>query len=239
MREAAVGAGHLREAVNEIALARRGGAGELRIGLMASLASGFLGNLVEKFHERYPNVDLKLVEITSRESAAGVLSGRLDVAFIPGNPRLPGCQSKSLWDERIFVAMPERHRLVRQEAIEWDEIQHEKFLVTAEGHGPEIEDHIVRELSTPGFRPRISVQRVGRENLLNMVAKGFGISITTHSTLGVNYPGVEFRPIGNTTQLVSSSAVWSDGNRNPALKHLLEIAIRAQRQRPPSNMRQS
>jgi len=230
MREAAVGAGHLREAVNEVTLARRGDAGELRIGLMASLASGFLGNLVARFHARYPHVDLKLEEITSRKSAAGILSGRLDVAFIPGQPRLPGCQSRSLWEERIFVAMSESHRLAMRDAIAWEDVQQEKFLVTAEGPGPEIEDHIVRELSAPGFRPRISVQRVGRENLLNMVAKGLGISLTTHSTLGVSYPGAEFRPIGDTAQVVSSSAVWSDGNRNPALKRLLELAILAQRQ---------
>jgi DNA-binding transcriptional LysR family regulator len=38
MREAAVGAGHLREAVNSISMAQRGHTGELRIGLMASLA---------------------------------------------------------------------------------------------------------------------------------------------------------------------------------------------------------
>src|SRR5260370_21290591 len=36
MRDAAIGAGHLRQAVNEVSLAKRGDAGELRIGLKVS-----------------------------------------------------------------------------------------------------------------------------------------------------------------------------------------------------------
>src|SRR3546814_3663993 len=74
------------------------------------------------------------------------------------------------------------------------------------------------------FRPKTSIQRVGRDNLLNMVAKGFGITLTTHSTVGAIYPGVSFLPISDAAQVVSSSVVWSETNQNPALKRLLELA---------------
>src|SRR3546814_12075657 len=45
MRAAALGAGHLPEAVNEIAATKRGDAGPLRIGLMTSLQIGFVAVL--------------------------------------------------------------------------------------------------------------------------------------------------------------------------------------------------
>jgi len=57
MRDAAIGAGHLRQAVNEMSLAKRGDAGELRIGLMASLANGFLSDLLGAYHRQFPNVE--------------------------------------------------------------------------------------------------------------------------------------------------------------------------------------
>src|SRR3546814_10763821 len=57
-----------------------------------------------------------------------------------------------------------------------------------------------------------------------MVAKGFGITLTTHSTVGAIYPGVSFLPISDAAQVVSSSVVWSETNQNPALKRLLELA---------------
>jgi hypothetical protein len=95
--------------------------------------------------------------------------------------------------------------------------------VTAGAGGPEIEDYIVRQLSGPGFRPAIAVHQVGRENLLNLVARGFGITLTTASTLGTTYPGVAFRPIESDANYVDSSAVWLASNQNPALRRLLEL----------------
>ncbi|WP_354202019.1 LysR family transcriptional regulator [Bradyrhizobium sp. JR4.1] len=84
LREAAVGAEHLREAVNGLTLARRGHFGGLRIGLMASLASGFLADLHGAYHSRFPGIEIKLDEATSQVNASAVLNGRLDAAFIPG-----------------------------------------------------------------------------------------------------------------------------------------------------------
>ncbi|MFG1427966.1 LysR family transcriptional regulator [Roseixanthobacter glucoisosaccharinicivorans] len=231
LRDASVGAMHLQDAVNHMVLTRRGEAGEVRIGLMASLADGFLAELLASYHARYPNIEVKFEEATSRDSAAGILNGKLDAAFIPGDPRLPGCEAKCLWEERIYAVLPERHHLASLSEVSWHDIRHEKFLVTAGGAGPDIEDHLVRELSTPGFRPRILVQRVGRENLLNLVAKGFGITLTTHSTLGVTYPGAAFRPVGGGGEVIRSSVVWSESNRNPALKRLLDLAAQVQRRR--------
>jgi DNA-binding transcriptional LysR family regulator len=101
MREAAIGAGQLRQAVDSMAMAQRGHFGELRIGLMASLASGFLADLLGAFRGRFPSIDIKLEEATAQANAAAVLNGRLDAAFITGGPRLPGCRAEMLWDERI------------------------------------------------------------------------------------------------------------------------------------------
>lgn len=224
IREAAVSAGHLRQTVNEMALIKRGEAGELKIGLMASLASGFLSDLLDAYHRRFPHVDVKLEEATAQANAASVLNGRLDAAFIPGDPRLPGCQTRYLWSEGIFVALPDGHLLASSRDITLQDVRGEVFLVTADAAGPEIEDYLVRQLSGPGFRPKISIQRVGRENLMHMVAKGFGITLTSYSTLGAVYPGVSFVPIGDGAEVVGSSVVWSTINQNPALKGLLDLA---------------
>lgn len=224
IREAAIGAGQLRQAVHTLASTQRGDGGELRIGLMASLASGFLAELLGTYRRRFPNINVKVEEATSQANAAGVLNGRLDAAFIPGNPRLPGCQTTHLWDEAIYVALPGTHRLAMSTTIGWNDIKDETFLVTADAAGPEIEDYLIRQLSASGFRPKISVQGVGRENVLNMVAKGFGITLTTSSTLGAQYPGLLFQAIDDTQEVVSSSVVWSPANPNPALKKILELS---------------
>ncbi|WP_083869752.1 LysR family substrate-binding domain-containing protein [Bradyrhizobium sp. WSM1253] len=124
---------------------------------MASLASGFLADLLGAYHRRFPGIEIKLDEATSQVNASAVLNGRLDAAFIPGDPKLPGCRAERLWDEKICVAVPDAHAMAALGAVTWDDVRHETFLVTADAAGPEIEDHLVRQLSGPGFHPRISV----------------------------------------------------------------------------------
>ncbi|MBN8890757.1 MAG: LysR family transcriptional regulator [Rhodospirillales bacterium] len=224
MRDAAVGAEHLRQAVSEMSEVQRGSAGELRIGFVGSLAQGTLGNLLEAYRQGFPNVEIRLEEATSRGNAAGVLNGRLDIAFIPGEPRLPGCEARHLWDEELYVAVSTQHRLAGHEAVTWSDLRNETFLVAADFHGPEVEGIIVRNVSALGFHPKIAVHRVGRENLINMVGRGFGLTLAASSTLGAIYPAVTFLPIRSRNDSVRWSAVWSSGNQNPGLKRLLALS---------------
>ncbi|MBR0664908.1 LysR family transcriptional regulator [Roseomonas hellenica] len=224
MRAAAVGAEHLRQAVNEMALVQRGDAGELRIGLVASLAQGGLGDILEAFRCKFPKVEVRLQEATSQANAACVLSGRLDIAFIPGEPRLPGCEAKHVWDEELFVAMSTQHRLATREGVTWNDLRNETFLICSDVHGPEVDDIIVRNVSALGFHPKISVHSVGRENLINLVGRKYGLTLAASSTLGATYPGVTFVPIFPRNESIRWSAVWSSDNQNPVLKRLLDLS---------------
>src|SRR3546814_5692654 len=87
IREAAFGAEQLRQAIAEVTAGLRGGNGVVRVGIMTSLADGFLGAALARFHARYPNIDVKLEEATAQMNVAGVISGRLDIAFVAGVDR--------------------------------------------------------------------------------------------------------------------------------------------------------
>ncbi|MER8443377.1 LysR family transcriptional regulator [Mesorhizobium sp. M1066] len=225
LKEAVIGARHLHQAVDSVVQAKRGSTGVLRVGLTAYLANGFLAELLAAYHHRYPAIDVFFEEAASQISARALLSSRLDAAFVPGDPRLPGCRAERLWGEKIYVAVPEPHVVALSDAASWDDVKRETFLVTADAAGPEIEDYLMRHLSDRGIRPRVSVQRVGCDNLLNMVAQGFGITVTTNSTALIGYPGVRFVPIISDEDTISYSVVWSETNHNPALKLLIEMSL--------------
>jgi DNA-binding transcriptional LysR family regulator len=199
--------------------------GALRVGFTACLANGFLAELLATYHRRFPAIEVTLTEGTSQINAGALLDGRLDIAFMLSNPRLPGCRSERLWDEEIFVAVPASHRIAYLGGVSWDDVSRETFLVMADAGGPEIEDYLVRQLSGSEIRPKISVQHVSCENLLSMVAQGFGITLTTSSVGGVAYPGVRFIPIASGEDMFSFGAVWSATNQNPALKFLLDMSL--------------
>ncbi len=230
LKEAAIGAEHLQQAVKDLALIKRGHSGQLCIGIMSSLASGFLAELFASFHRQFPAIDIKFEEATSQANAGSVLNGRLDAAFLPGEPRLPGCRAERLWEERIYVVLRDAPEIASKRSMAWTEIKDEVFLTSADCAGPEIQDYLVRILSSSGFHPRISIQHVGRENLINMVGRGFGITLTTSSTLGAAYAGVRFLPVISCEDTVASSMIWSLSNTNPALKLLVQLGLEHSRQ---------
>ncbi|MDQ0393771.1 LysR family transcriptional regulator [Labrys monachus] len=224
LREAAIGASQIHDAINGIATTLRGEAGQIRIGIAASLAHGSLAALLDAFTEHYPNIALKLHESTSQANAAKVQDGHLDAAFILGEPRFLACERKHLWNEAIYLCVPADHRFSRNTEISWADIRDETFLVNAEGAGPDIEDYLLHRVMQFGSRPKIVAQQVGRENLLNLVARGLGITLTWSSTASEKYPGVVVVPIGSSTDVVRSSVIWLAANRNPALRRLLALA---------------
>src|SRR3546814_5450987 len=79
--------------------------------------------------------------------------------------------------------------------VAWGARRDELFVVTADGYGPEVEGMLSRHVSTLSHPAKVSIHQVGRENLMNMVGMGFGLTLASASTLGVVYRGVKFVPI--------------------------------------------
>lgn len=227
LRDASIGAHHLRRAIQAVTCLKRGGHGQLRIGLFTSLATGFLGELIGRYRVQYGGIDLEFEENTAEQNLSRVISGELDVAFATGMPLPSGCDTLQLWQERIFVALPASHALSAETIVSWDDVRSERFIVSAGGPGPEIHDYLIKRLSALSFRPDIRTHNVGRENLMNMVARGFGLTLTTASTLGTSFAGLTFLPIGSEEDTVPCVAVWTANNSNPALHRLLSIAREA------------
>lgn len=226
LKEAAAMARGVQRAADEMAAARKGEAGRLKIGLFTSISSGFLSELLAEFRVKYPAIKLILDEDTAEANIAGAISGRLDLAFVSGDPRAPNCTSKTFWQERIYVVMSSNHPLADQPTVCWDDIRHEDFIVSAGGPGPEIQDFLIKQLWAIGFRPSIVVHGVGRENLMGLVAKRSGLTLTTESSLGAIYRGATFRPLAEVSDTVVMSGIWSSSNENPALKRAIELCDR-------------
>lgn len=223
IRDATFGAEHLSRAVTDLRQVRSAHSGVLRVGIVGSLASGFLADLFYRYHRKHETIDVLVEENSSQSIAAGVSHGRLDAAFVCGSPRLVGCQIRPLWSERILLAVPASHTFASSENVNLEDVRDEVFLVRAHGSGPEIEDYLVRELSRPSFRPRIVAHNVGAENLLNMVARGFGVTLSSESALGTSYSGVRFIRLSDPREVVDFSILWRTTNENPALRALSQL----------------
>jgi DNA-binding transcriptional LysR family regulator len=226
LEQVATGIEHLDHAVRTAGAVARGEQGRLRVGLYSSIAAGFLAELLGQFRELHPAVDLQIAEGRARDTIREVREARLDVAFVIGVPPVGDCHSKPLWTEALFVALREGHPLTEAKGVRWPQLAGEPFLARSGGAGPQVHDHIVLRLAGNWSQPRIQRLDVERDTLMSMVAKGYGITLTSEAAAQVPFPGVVFRPILDEVESITFSALWSPHNRSQALHHLLALAQR-------------
>src|SRR5712671_1068188 len=214
----------LDDAVQAAGAAGRGVIGHLNIGILSSMAAGFLREVMRAYRARHADVAMHILEGASREQVALVCKSQLDVAFVLGVPNLPSCEVTQLWTEHIFVALPQGHILCDCSEITWESLRNEKVILRQSELGGAIHDRLITRLAQLGYSPWIERLDVGREALMNLVALGLGVSFTSEATVATQFPEVTFRPIADDAARIPFSAVWLPTNDNPAFRRFLSLA---------------
>ena len=184
------------EAISVARAAATGEQGNLRIGLIASLSRGVIRNTTLEFFARHPNVEVLLVEAERSELLSLLSHRRLDAIVASGGFPPEYGDSFVLAKETIHIALPEKHSLADRQRLSWNDLRNERFVVSADEPGPEIQDYLIRQLGELGKAPCIVRHRIGREGVMNLVGLGLGISLVADHWRGVRYPNVLFRPVG-------------------------------------------
>src|SRR5260370_28302982 len=222
--QARAGLRQLDDAVQTAGAAGRGLIGHLNIGILSSMAAGFLRQVIRTYRARHADVAMHVLEGASREQIALVRERRLDVGLVLGAPDLPNCEVAQLWTEQIFVALPQGHKLCDCDEITWESLRHEKVILCQSELGGAIHDRLITHLAQFGYSPWVERLDVGREALMHLVALGLGVSFTSEATVATPFPEVTFRPIAGDAARIPFSAVRLPNNDNPALRRFWSLA---------------
>jgi DNA-binding transcriptional LysR family regulator len=212
----------IRDAAHDVGAIGRAEDGVVRIGLFSSLASGFLAELFQAYDANHVGVRLDFFEGGLSDHLSAIRQYRLDVAFLTGTRSVDGCDTAHLWNERVYVAMSESDELAGREEIEWSDLRHRHFIVSEVQPGPEIQDCLIQHFAKLGHRPSIERQAVYRDMLMQIVAGGRGLTLTSEATTAAPVPGIVYRPLAG--EVLPFCAVWSPKNDNPAFRRLLSLA---------------
>ena len=220
-----------RSAIHEINLAVKnagaaglGATGKITIGVLPSLLSDFLCEVLAEFRAAQPKVMLSFVERPPEQLIARIMARRLDLAFITSGTPAPGCDAETFWSAGIRVALPDRHPLVGCDAIDWKLLKDEHFVMGREATAVGFDGHASERIARIGGRLSLATHDVSQDLAMQFVALGLGLSLVSDVSSAIPYPGVAFRPLANEDHHVSYSAVWLPGNDNPALRRFLSLA---------------
>lgn len=229
LQEAALGFEHLDRALQRIGAVQRGEHGELIVA--ASVPFLVLGDVLERFRDEHRTVSVEMVEGSCNEGVVLVQQRKADIAFVTRASSDGAVRSLYLREEQLIAVLPNGHPFASARAVMLEELRSEKFILGAGGLGPEVADYLRRHMARSGSGLNLQPHRIGQYDLINMVARGFGITVVVGGLLNTAPEGVVLVPLAGRSCL-SIHAVWMASNANGALKAILGIVRRTASARP-------
>lgn len=195
--------------------------GSLRIGIVTGLTSKRLQDAIAHSMKANPKVAIKLDLGSPPEHVQGLRAGDIDIAFLPGAAYTAGFNSRILWRESPVIVLPTTHPLAERGRIEWRDIIGERFVFCRSGPDRNFNAFLVERMRLLGGEPKTELHSVMRDDLINMVRLGFGVTVLCSSVEGLSYPNVVFKSIGDDQEGIDWSVVWPFHVKNTAICKLV------------------
>jgi DNA-binding transcriptional LysR family regulator len=199
--------------------------GRLVLGLHASCVSSVLRGLLRNYANEFPSVTIQLVVKSKISLLLDLDVGRLDLAIVGGGAPRQGCESLSLWPERIVIAAPQEHPIARKPFVLWTDLVDEVLLTSCRGFGPELKEIMAANAAENGALLRMEDHAADDEALLSLVAAGRGLVLQSSGAVRNGNPELAFLEVRDTTgtNWITFYACWKKDHANPALVSFLAL----------------
>ena len=147
-------------------------AGTLRIGCFTSLSTSILPQILKSFHEKYPNIQIRLLNGEYYEISDWLKRGSIDCGFL--SMRAVGdFDTTFIFRDSLVAILPSDHPMANAPCFPLEQIREETFLNLRE----EQDREIIRFFEKNNIAPKIAYSVTSDFALLSMVENGLGISI--------------------------------------------------------------
>jgi len=165
----------LKREMDDISQMRKG---RLVVGSLPITGSHILPLVLPVFHARYPEIEIQLVEETTRNLEALTASGETDISLLSLPLADPSLSWETLIEEEICLAVPHGHPLAeadrRRDGVRIEDLKGEPFIVLKKGQGFRM---ITVDLCRKaGFEPNIVFESSNIDTVQALVAAGMGIA---------------------------------------------------------------
>lgn len=200
----------------------RGQSSDIRIGVPRT--SERLRNALSTFRLRFPAVRVTLAECSYAEARRGLTVGELDISTVHETDELANCKTKVLWREAIYVVLPREHRLAGKAEVAWADVHQETFVACAGGPCSDILDCLTLRFVSPTGLPNVEVHAVSAAGIFDLVAMGYGITLTNDAVVRSESGGLVVRPMRGESEAMPMVAIWRTRDANPLAVKLVGIA---------------
>lgn len=201
--------GDMDQAVDVTRRLHRGDAGVLRLGFIASTTTRVMPNLVRRYREAYPAVEVSLCSATTRESVDRLRRGSLDVALVRTLDLPDDVHVSIIGSEPLTAVLPTGHPLGlgTPRALLLRDLSGYPLVIYPATDHPGIHRQILTILRQHGVEP-IVAQEAGEGALVGLVAAGVGVGLVIGTDHTVPTGLAALRPISDAVLTWDLAVAW-------------------------------
>ncbi|HYJ30841.1 MAG TPA: LysR substrate-binding domain-containing protein [Allosphingosinicella sp.] len=200
--------------------------GELRMGVIPTIAPFFLPAMLPRLRREWPDLRLYLREEPSQAACEALQRGQLDCVLLA----LPyGCgevDSAALFDDPLFVAFP-RGEAPAGEAVDAGEIDETRMLLLEDGHC--LKDHALSACNRPDLRAHATMMGTSLHTLVQMVDNGLGVTFVPAMAIDAGIlegTRIDARPLRSDHGFRRIALIWRRSSPRESEFRLLAAALR-------------
>lgn len=216
--------------VQELVGLRRG---RVRLGATPSLCAGLLADVLRRFHDTYPGIQLLVEESGSRDLTRALTRGAVDLALIilPPQGGDPALTTTPILRERLVVASSANSPPpVTGRALRVADLRDHPLVMFRPGY--DLREATLNACRHAGFEPRFAVEGGEMDAVLRFVEAGLGVAVVPSMVL-VGRPGLRSTPLEPVLERTVALAHRKDVTlthavrafRNTLLTHLTSAAL--------------
>lgn len=160
-------------------------AGPLSIGIIPTLAPYILPDFLRLSHDRYPDLQPRIVEEQTEHLLQQLRDGHIDIAFLAVPNDAPGMTEYELFRERFIVVTPADHPATGRNDLTLDILEELDLLLLDDGHC--LRDQIVDLCRIVHAAPPRSTESATRASslttIMQLVVAGLGSTLVPASAI--------------------------------------------------------
>jgi LysR family hydrogen peroxide-inducible transcriptional activator len=153
-------------------------AGPLRLGAIYTIGPYLLPKLIPILRRTAPAMQLHIQENFTHRLSDALKGGEVDVILIALPFVEPGIETRALYNEPFFVAVPKGHPWEERKRVTSEELSKESLLLLGEGHC--FRDQVLEFCHTTRTR---AIEGGSLETIRQMVAGGVGITVLPSTSI--------------------------------------------------------
>lgn len=175
------------------------------LGFVPSTLYGALPEVIRRFREAQPAVELSLFEMTTVQQIDALKAGRIDVGFGRLQIDDDAVIGELVREEPVVAALPANHRLLKHKQLTLAKLAAEPLLLYPAKPRPSYADQVLEIFRSRGLKPTIALETNEVQTAIGLVVAGLGYALVPKSVQALERAGVVYRPLsdeGVTTPIV-------------------------------------